>query len=208
MTTETSVAPTEMYLVVGKNSAATIDLTPLQGTWTPEQYLAISGATNNLIEFTDGMIEVLPMPTRNHQAIALFMLLRFLEFIRPLGGVVFFAPLRLAIRPGAFREPDLLLLRDANDPRNQNAYWLGADLVLEVVSPDDPDRDLVVKPRDYAAAQIPEYWIVNPLDETITVLQLVDRVYVQHGVFRRSERATSALLADFSVAVDDVLNAA
>jgi Uma2 family endonuclease len=56
------------------------------------------------------------------------------------------------------------LLLDVNDPRNQNAFWLGADLVVEIVSPDDVERDIVIKRADYAEAGIPEYWIVNPLD--------------------------------------------
>ncbi len=73
-----------------------------------------------------------------------------------------FAPLRLRIREGQFREPDLLLVLDADDSRRQNRYWLGADLVVEVVSPDDPERDTRVKRAEYAEAQIPEYWIAIP----------------------------------------------
>ena len=42
-----------------------------------------------------------------------------------------------------FREPDLLLLCDGDDARYQDRYWLGADLVVEVVSPDRPERDLI-----------------------------------------------------------------
>jgi len=45
--------------------------------------------------------------------------------------------------------------------------------VVEIVSPDDPDRDLVEKVADYAEAGIPEYWIVNPNTATISVLRLV-----------------------------------
>ena len=80
-----------------------------------------------------------------------------------------FAPLRLRIRPGKYREPDLLLLLAASDPRGQNRFWEGADLALEVVSEDKPERDLVGKRADYAEGKVPEYWIVNPLTETITV---------------------------------------
>ena len=58
------------------------------------------------------------------------------------------------------------------DPRRGNDFWTGADLVVEVVSPDDPSRDTQDKRLDYAEAGIPEYWIVNPLDETVTVLVL------------------------------------
>ena len=118
-----------------------------------------------------------------------------------------FAALRLQIREGKFREPDLMLLLDANDPRRENRFWRGADLVIEVVSEDDPERDTVVKRADYAEGRVPEYWIVNPTDETITVLSLAGSDYVEHGVFRRGEAATSALLPEFNVKVSAVFDA-
>jgi Uma2 family endonuclease len=76
-----------------------------------------------------------------------------------------------------------------------------------VVSPDDPQRDLVRKRREYARAGIPEYWIVNPATEQILVLRLAETTYVEHGVFTRRMQATSALLEDFTVAVAAVLDA-
>jgi Uma2 family endonuclease len=186
-----------------------LDLTlePLQGLWSVEQYLKLTNQTNHLIEFTDGIIEVLPMPTRDHQVILAFLYELLLLFLRPQGGKVLFAPLRIQVRPGKFREPDVLVLRNAQDPRNQNTYWLGADLVIEIVSPDDPERDTVKKVADYAEAGIPEYWIVNPLTSTITVLALENDMYAEHGVFHRGTRATSKLLDGFSVSVDEVLDA-
>lgn len=123
------------------------------------------------------------------------------------GGKVLFAPLRVRVRSGKFREPDLLLVLDANDPRRQNEYWLGADLVMEIVNPDKLERDTEEKLIDYAEAGIPEYWIINPLEDTITVLVLQDGVYVEHGVFARGDRATSKLLAGFHLSVDEVLDA-
>jgi Uma2 family endonuclease len=198
---------TSEFRIVAGHDAMVLDLDSLQGLWTAEQYLRITNATNWLIEFTDGKIEVLPLPTDRHQAMLRFLFRLLDALMQQTGGTVFFAALRLQIRPEKFREPDLLLLLDAEDPRRQDAYWWGADLVLEVVSPDNPERDTVEKRGDYAEAGIPEYWIVNPLDDTITVLRLADGQYVAHGVFRRGETATSALLADFAVAVTDVLDA-
>ncbi|HEX5506159.1 MAG TPA: Uma2 family endonuclease [Thermomicrobiales bacterium] len=182
------------------------DLLPRQGQWSVEGYLWLTDETNRLIEFTDGFIEVLPMPTDKHQRILKYLFLAFHAFVQP-RGVVQFAALRVRIRADAFREPDLLLLLDARDPRRENRYWTGADLVLEVVSPDKPARDLVEKRGDYARAGIPEYWIVDPQAETITVLRLDGGRYVEHGVFGRGARATSALLAGFAVAIDAVLDA-
>jgi Uma2 family endonuclease len=184
-----------------------IDMQPLQGLWTEEQYLRLTDQTNRFIEFTEGSMEVLPMPTRQHQAISRFLFLAFFSFVQRLGGTVFYAPLRVRVAPGRFREPDLVLLLDVNDPRNQNAFWLGADLVVEIVSPDDVERDTVIKRVDYAAAGIPEYWIVNPGEETVTVLKLAGEVYVPHGVFERGATATSVLLSGFAVSVETVCNA-
>jgi Uma2 family endonuclease len=184
-----------------------LDLGALQGLWTAEQYLKLTDQTNRLIEFADGSVEVLPMPTRRHQVILALLYELFVTFIRPRGGKVLFAPLRLQVRPNKYREPDLLLLLDSNDPRNQNAFWLGADLVIEIVSPDDPERDTKIKRADYAEAGIPEYWIVNPADETITVLTLDGEAYVEHATFRRGESATSALLNGFAARVDEMFDA-
>jgi Uma2 family endonuclease len=193
--------------LVRHTDALEVDLLPLQGIWTAEQYLRLTDQTRHLIEFADGVIEVLPMPTERHQAMVEFLFFRLRGLVEQLGGKARFAPLRLQIRPGMFRAPDILLLRDANDPRRQNRFWLGADLVMEIVSPDDPERDTLVKRADYAAAGIPEYWIVNLDAETIAVLALNGAAYREAGVYRRGDIAVSVLLDGFAVAVGDVLDA-
>ena len=182
------------------------EMLPPQGQWSEEQYLVLTDHRNRLIEFTDGFLEALPMPTDQHQSIVQFLFLAFFHFLTPRGGKVQFAPLRLRIRQGKFREPDLLLFLLASDPRRQNRFWLGADLALEVVSEDKPERDLVDKRGDYAEARVPEYWIVNPLTETITILRLRGNAYEEAGVFQRGQSATSVLLPDFSVAVHQVFD--
>jgi len=63
-----------------------------------------------------------------------------------------------------------------------------------------------VKRAEYAQAGVPEYWIVDTTIDTIFVLRLAGAEYVEHGFFRRGETATSALLPDFTVAVDQWMN--
>lgn len=188
-------------------AAELAQLLPLQGEWTEDDFLWLSGRTSRVVEYTDGWIEALPMPTDRHQTILLYLYALFSAFLQPHRGKVLVAPLRLRIRPRAFREPDLLLLVDGADPRRGDAFWEGADLVLEVVSPDDPQRDYATKRRDYALAAIPEYWIVDPQAETIMVLKLESGSYVEHGNFVRGAAAVSALLAGFEVDVGAVFDA-
>jgi Uma2 family endonuclease len=184
-------------------------LFPPQGQWTEEDYLALADRTNWLIELSDGFLEVLPMATPFHQRIVQFLFEALRVFI--LGkncGEVFTAPLPVQLWSDKMRDPDILFvrpgrIRDAHRPPR------GADLVMEVVSEGEENRqrDLEIKPVEYARAKVAEYWIVDPEKEKITVLRLAGKRYRVHGEFRRGEGASSVLLSGFSVRVSDVLDA-
>lgn len=184
------------------------EILPRQGEWSEEEYLVLTDHRSRLIEYTDGFLEVLPMPTDEHQSLLKCLFLAFFQFFENAGGTVQFAPLRLRVRPGKYREPDLLVLLSAADPRRQSRFWEGADLALEVVSEDEAQRDLVDKRGDYAEARVPEYWIVNPKTETIMVLRLSKNVYEEAGLYGRGQLATSALMPEFSISVDRVFDSA
>jgi len=73
--------------------------------------------------------------------------------------------------------------------------------------PENRKRDLETKRNDYAAAGIPEYWIIDPEERQITVLILQGKEYREHGVFGSGTDASSVLLPGFAVAVDAVFAA-
>lgn len=182
-------------------------LFPAQGTWSEEEYLELNG--NRLLEFSHGYLEVLVMPTTSHQFIALFLYRALDSFVR-LGalGFVLAAPLRVRLWSGKFREPDVVFMAKAHAGRIGEQFWEGADLAMEVVSTDDRRRDLETKRFEYARAGIPEYWIIDPLLGTITVLRLEGDTYAVHGEFPKGGKATSALLPGFAVDVAEVFAAA
>jgi Uma2 family endonuclease len=181
-------------------------LFPEQGAWSEEEYLALGG--NRLVEFSDGHVEVLPIPTTSHQLIVAFFYQALRGFvIARAAGTVLFAPLRVRLWPGKFREPDIIFMAAEHASRIGEAFWEGADLVMEVVSDDDRRRDLETKRREYAQAGIAEYWIVDPREGRITVLRLDGTVYAIHGEFAAGTQATSHLLPGFSVEVAAALAA-
>ena len=185
---------------------------PAQGHWTEEAYFDLDPlreGSHPLLELSNGRLEVLSMPTELHQMIAGFLYQLLGAFIPTHApGVVLFAAMKVRLWKRKFREPDLLYMKAENAHRRHQRFWEGADLLMEIVSPDPKDRkrDLVVKPREYARAGIPEYWIVNPIDRWIRVLVLDGKKYKLHGEFGPGEVATSVLLPGFSVAVDAALN--
>jgi Uma2 family endonuclease len=187
---------------IGEPAWEVAHLFPLQGDWSECDYLALN--TNHLIELSDGQLEVLPMPTELHQLVVLFLYEALANFVRPKNlGIVLVAGLPVRLWEGRIREPDVVFLRAKNTHLRGEKYWTGADLVMEVVGSDDPNRDLVQKRADYAQARIPEYWIVDPRNRTITVLTLdgTKKDYVEACRAGESEDAKSVLLPGFSVSV-------
>jgi Uma2 family endonuclease len=186
-------------------------LFPGQGHWSEFEYLSITQSTNRLVELKAGRIKVLPMPTMAHQLIVMYLLDAFRAFVNPQKmGVVVVAPLRVRMSPGEFREPDIAFMLTEHKSRAANEYWEGADLVVEVVSKDaeSRNRDYQEKREDYAAAGIPEYWIVDPAEQRITVLVLEGREYVSLGEYAPGQQAVSKLLQGLAVDVAATFKAA
>jgi len=176
-------------------------LFPQQGDWSEGEYLALE--TNRLIEFKDGCLEFLPMPSLWHQIILRSLFLQLHTWVTARNqGVVLFAPLRVRLRPNLIREPDIVYLKP-HRIRDLKTPPTGADLMMEVISPgkESRERDEREKRDEYAAAGIPEYWIVDPELERITVLVLTDAEYRVHGEFDKGTFAQSATLEGFRVDV-------
>ena len=203
---DSTVGNTSSTAGMGEPTWEIARLFPNQGTWSEEEYLELNG--NRLVEFSDGSLDVLPMPTMTHQLIVLWLYGKLSEFLLPKGlGRPLVAPFRIRLREGKYREPDVMLMLAEHASRMGEQFWEGADLVMEVVSDDDRRRDLELKRREYSEAHIPEYWIVDPQQSLITVVRLDGDRYAVHGEFRPGEQATSVLLAGFAVDVTAVFAA-
>ena len=185
-------------------------LFPAQGTWSEEDYLSLTRNTNHFVEFVDGNVEVLAMPTMTHQLIVAFLSRLISDFVSLHRlGITIIGPLRVRLRARLIREPDVMVMLKENAAKAGEDFWEGADLVVEVVSKDDKSRrrDLKEKREDYAKAGIREYWIVDPQQEKITILKLSRNNYAVQGEWTGADFASSALLKGFEVQVSKVFEA-
>jgi Uma2 family endonuclease len=176
---------------------------PAQGSWTPEQFLRLNDDEGR-IELVDGRLEFPPVPTEDHQAVLENLFDRLRDFVRPRGlGTVRSAGIRVRTTARSIREPDVAFMRREHDHRRHNEAWDSADLVAEVVSDDRPSRDKVDKRAEYAAAGIPEYWIADPRDKTLTILTLDSGAteYREAGRYAVGQTARSVLLDGLTVEV-------
>jgi Uma2 family endonuclease len=186
-------------------------LYPDQGQWDENEYLALTENLNRLVELSQGVLEVLPMPKPSHQRIVRYLFGALMAFVSPRDlGEVLFAPLRIRLWKETYREPDVVFMLAAHADRKGEEYWEGADLVMEVVSGKTKDRtrDLIIKRLEYAKAGINEYWIVDPREKRIIVLKRRGKSYVVHCDAQSGEKANSALLKGFEIDVIEVFSAA
>lgn len=146
--------------------------------WTEEEYFAL-GETLDRVELFDGSLLVSPNPGSRHQQINRYLINALEAAAYPDYQVVRAVEVRL--RRGRIAVPDLIMTSDVDRQRFEAAE---VALVGEVVSPERPANDRVLKMHLYAEAGIPWYLLVEPADGphiTLRLYRLSDDRYVEHA---------------------------
>ena len=148
-------------------------------------------------EWVDGHIHVMSPASDRHQDLARFLTSIFSVAAEaaPDDAIVRPAPFQMKLDRG--REPDLLVVKGEHRDRMTDTYLDGpADLVVEVISSESGTRDRGEKFYEYEEAGIPEYWLVDPEREELTVYRRKEGRY--RTAFEGHEgRAESAVLDGF-----------
>jgi Uma2 family endonuclease len=146
-------------------------------------------------EIFDGELVVSPSPNVAHQRVAkrLFQLLDE-QLEKPRIAEVFFAPLDVVLTPTKVFQPDLLAVRwrRRRTAFGERVVEAPPDLAVEVVSSSSRKHDRVRKRQFYARNGVREYWIVDPAERSVEVLELANGRYRQHGWYGPGDRARSA----------------
>ncbi len=180
-------------------------LFPRQGGWTEAAFLKLDLMR---VELVEGRLEFIPSVDEHHQDVLFFLLTVLHDTLkRTRQGTFTFAPFRLVTTAGSVREPDIIVMLAENYGKCFENCWRGADLAIEIVSPDDPDRDYVAKREEYAGAGIREYWIVDPIRRRVVLLALRGGAYQEVGTYLPGDVATSQVVAGFEVDVTKTLAA-
>ena len=186
---------------------------------TFEEYLEYEDGTDNSYEVVDGELRLVP-PERRLNRIIAKLLGRHLEAFVSIEQVELHG-LELAVPtlPGMplNRQPDLTVIRKEHigqmDELGKAAITLEMRpplFVAEVVSPyrnksdDNYCRDYVEKVKQYGQRGIPEYWIIDPQAQLVTVLILKDSSYEKQE-FQGDEQIVSATFSELKLTASQVL---
>ena len=133
-------------------------------------------------ELFDGFIKLMtPAPSSKHQEISFNLSGIFRSYISKIKCKGFTAPSDVRFPKNlksiddkqvyTVLQPDLYIVCDLSKIDDRGC--LGApDLIIEIISPKNPKRDLKDKFDIYQEHGVREYWIVNPNDENVNVFVL------------------------------------
>jgi Uma2 family endonuclease len=178
---------------------------------TLEEYLIYDDGTDTLCELVNG--ELIPMPPESdrNQQVSISLIVYLSQIGIP--PQLLRNQMAIAVTGGraTARIPDLTVLTEdlALELRETNRSTILGDmpppiLVVEVVSPKQDKRDYRYKRSEYAARQIPEYWIVDPILDKVTILELVEGWY-EEQVYTAEQKIVSPQFSQFNLTAKQVL---
>ncbi len=179
---------------------------------TLEDYLKYDDQTDTTYELVDGELVAMTLGMGQHGEIADFLNYCFRQEIKRLGQPWVSKQMVIGIqsprgtRWDTVRIPDVVVLLTSQwqELHNREAVILLNEpspiLVVEVVSESTKNIDYRAKRSEYSVLDIAEYWIVDPLQEKVTILFLSEGFY-DETIFTSSDIVKSSTFTDFNYTV-------
>jgi Uma2 family endonuclease len=183
---------------------------------TFEEYLAYNDGTDTRYELVDGELVPTSLGTGKHGAIIRFVARQFEDVISQLGQPWVPLPALVGVRSPRGRNwdtsriPDVTVLTVAQwESMGEREAVVNLNeppplLVVEVVSPSTKTDDYRSKRSEYGLLEIPEYWIVDPLDAKITLCVLEHQFY-DSAEFQGDDLIRSPTFSGFNLTAAQIL---
>lgn len=153
----------------------------------------------------EGELTVSPSPNFRHQDTVWNLGQRMRVYAKEHElGVVVGAPMDVILEPNTIVQPDLLFIRHENMEIIGDVIEGAPDLCIEVLSPSTGLHDRYTKKAVYARCGVPEYWIVDPAREMVSVFERDGDTYVVRVEATGDDVVASGVLTGFQIAARSV----
>lgn len=174
-----------------------------------QEFLELSQNSEERYEYIDGEIYLLASPKTVHQKALTEIFGLFYTWFREKECTPMVAPYDITLRRNPENinivQPDLMVICDLEEKLNENDYYIGVpSLVVEILSAGTRRKDLIKKLDLYMECGIQEYWIVNPLNQEVTVYLFKERDISDSTTYRKSETVESFLFPGLLVELEQI----
>jgi len=178
---------------------------------TYEEFLNFDDGTDYLYELENGELIQMASESDNNCRIVMLLVAEFLKIGIPFYRLRIGSELVVTSRMVGVRIPDLMIFSEelcqAMKGAKRSLITLDMPppmLVVEVVSPNQEKRDYRYKRSEYSARGIPEYWIIDPMLQKVTILEWIEGMY-EEKVFQGEDRIISPQLGTLSLTAKELL---
>jgi len=151
-------------------------------------------------ELDDGQVIVVPTPFPRHQRVASHVGDVLDEYEHATGGIVFKVPIDIVFSEYDVFQPDVVFFRKERRHliHMMKATRVPPDLAVEVLSRSTETRDRGRKMQTFARFGVPEYWIVDPVANTLEIYVLEGSGYRLAGAYDEGQEVSSPTLPGLS----------
>lgn len=166
---------------------------------------------DEMVEIINGrLFKMTPAPGRLHQKVALKLGSSLLQFLKEKTCEVYLAPFDVRLPKTSIKneeiytvvQPDICVICDKD--KLDNAGCLGApDLIVEILSPGNNKKELEHKYEVYQESGVEEYWIIQPIEQTLLIYTLQNGRYVSSRLMTSGDVVTSSVLTGFNLDLEE-----
>lgn len=182
---------------------------PKEKSITIDEFYKMKESTDNILEYIDGVVYMSPSPSTKHQRILGRLYAKLFNFLEGKECEAFSAPYDVQLHRQDIQDdkvviPDISIICD-KDGIEDNKYIGVPTLIMEILSPSNQSNDLVVKLNLYMKYGVKEYWIINPMINTVQTYSLnSDGLYDQIDVVKNSGIINSSIFNGFTVDIEEL----
>lgn len=164
------------------------------------------------LELFKGRIFKLSAPNRFHQEVSRNLLLHFGNYLQKKQCKVFAAPfdVRLPVQNRkkdneitTVVQPDLCVICDPSK-LDERGCCGAPDLVVEILSPGNSQKEVRLKFELYEEAGVKEYWVINPTEQNIVVYKLVERKFISERMYAPCDILPSYAIEGLQIDVSEI----
>ncbi len=160
--------------------------------------------------FNGKILAMSPAPARKHQRISSEISYLLMDFLRKKSCEVYSAPFDVRLERTLddkkvinVVQPDICVICDLTKTDIRGCSG-APELVIEILSPGNTQKEMGVKFELYEASGVLEYWIVDPEKEIILQYVAENGQFVNHRPLTNEDSLKSKVLAGFEFALKDI----
>lgn len=182
---------------------------PQEKFMTLDGFYRLRENTDDIIEYIDGIIYMVPSPSTKHQRISMRLSSELYQFLKGKECEVFSAPFDIKLKSDKISGdkvviPDISVICDKKG-LGDNGYEGVPTVIMEILSPSNQAHDLVFKLNLYMQYGVKEYWIINPMLNTVQVYVLDENCEYEQAVVKSNVgKVPSKTLSGFSIDLEEL----